>query len=46
VVSSRPEATVYRVRKSGSEVVERALEVEYLGAKGSPSKARMRRRSA
>lgn len=46
VVSSRPEAKVYRVRKSGSEVVERALEVEYLGAKGSPAKARKRRRGA
>jgi peptidase E len=33
VVSSRPAARAYRVSRSGGEVVERALEVEYLGAR-------------
>ena len=35
VVSSRPNAKAYRVSKSGKGVVERALDVQYLGARGA-----------
>jgi dipeptidase E len=41
VVSSRPAARAYRVAKRGSQVVERELDVEYLGAR--PRRPRSRR---